>query len=141
MEYAIQYPNWKYVVNPREATIDEICSVIDTHPWADGIDMYNDLVEKDKMHPTLDVGDNNRESSFFCAAITANRFDISVSLPDSLKRHSIIRFFKALFIRSRFIELGECSSTQAKDFLMLWASTSEVDIESVLNKEKDRLNI
>jgi hypothetical protein len=101
--------------------------------------MYEDLGNGDKMRPTLDVGDETRDSCFLCSAIAVNRFNVSVSLPHDVPGSRIIAFLVAPFRKGRFIEFGECNLSQTKSILDLWASTEEQMLEAILEDAKNRL--
>ena len=136
MEYAIQYPDWQYVVDPTQATVDEIAHVIASHPWHNGLDLYERLGDVDKMAPVLDAGDDAHESAFFCACVQANLFDVSVSLAPAQPRSQIARILMSPFKKGRFVQFERQTTDQAIALLRIWASTPESELEHILKQQK-----
>lgn len=136
MEYAIQYPDWQYVVGPTSATVEDIASVISSHPWEDGLAMFERLGGVDKMSPTLDAGDDSRESAFFCACVQTDLFDVSVCLAPAEPRSKLALTLMSPFRKGRFVEFPGQTAEQAIEILRTWASTADSELEHVLKQHK-----
>ncbi len=136
MKYAIQYPDWEYIVDPTQATVDEIASVISSHPWQDGLALFGLLGDVDKTDPVLDAGDDARESAFFCACVQADLFDVSVCLAPTEPRSKVLRVLMPPFRKGHLVDFPRQTTEQAITLLRIWASTPAAELEHVLKKHK-----